>query len=435
MRILIALPLLVFSLATEAAQVAVSAVRYWTAPDHIRLVLDTTGPVEHNLFTVPNPDRLVIDLKNVTLKSRMGEPDGGNPFLKGMRSGIQNGKDLRLVIDLKQPVRPKSYVLTPGGGYGHRLVFDLFESRGTAEPKPVVTVEQSAKGGLRDVVVAVDAGHGGEDPGALGTRGVREKDVTLAIARRLADRINREPGMKAVLIRDGDYFLPLRKRMQIAREKHADLFVSIHADAFHDKRARGSSVFTLSRKGASSEAARWLAESENRADLVGGVSLDDKDDVLASVLLDLSQTATMQASNDVAHQVFSELNRLGNVHVGRVQQAGFMVLKAPDIPSLLVETAFISNPDEERKLTDSAYQGRIAGALINGIRGFFHANPPIDTKLAQMLKGNRQTSANAAFQPPLSSETHIGQEDIEPATTGSAERVTKREKPKFPFDG
>jgi len=435
MRILIALPLLVFSLASEAAQVAVNAVRYWTAPDHIRLVLDTSGPVEHNLFTVPDPDRLVIDLKNVSLKSRMGEPDGSNPFLKGMRSGIQNGKDLRLVIDLKQPVRPKSYVLTPGGGYGHRLVFDLFEAQGAQPQRPVVTVEQSAKGGLRDVVVAVDAGHGGEDPGALGARGIREKDVTLAIARRLADRINREPGMKAVLVRDGDYFIPLRNRMAIARKHHADLFVSIHADAFHDKRARGSSVFTLSAKGASSEAARWLAESENRADLVGGVSLDDKDDVLASVLLDLSQTATMQASNDVAHQVFGELNRLGNVHVGRVQQAGFMVLKSPDIPSLLVETAFLSNPDEEKKLTDGNHQGRIAGALMDGIRGFFHASPPIDTKLAQMLKGNRQSSAGAALQASPSSSTRIGQEDIEPASKGTGERVTKREKPKFPFDG
>ncbi|MBU0501039.1 MAG: N-acetylmuramoyl-L-alanine amidase [Gammaproteobacteria bacterium] len=434
MRIIIGLTLLVFSLAAEAAQVAVHAVRYWTAPDHIRLVLDTAGPVVHNLFSLDNPNRLVIDLENVRLDSRLSDPTVSNPYLKGLRSGVQNGKDLRLVLDLKQPVRPKSYVLPPSGGYGHRLVFDLFESQGGQPRQPVVTVEQSIKGGLRDVVIAVDAGHGGEDPGALGTRGVKEKDVTLAIARRLADRINREPGMKAVLVRDGDYFIPLRKRMSIARKHHADLFVSIHADAFQDKRARGSSVFTLSRKGASSEAARWLAERENSADLVGGVSLDNKDDVLASVLLDLSQTATIQASNDVAHQVFGELSRVGNTHGSRVQQAGFMVLKAPDIPSLLVETAFISNPDEERKLVDSTHQGRIAGALMNGIRDYFHASPPIDTKLAAMLRGKRQAATGGNY-PTESNEPRLGQTEVDPSANGRQGQVTEREKPRFPFDG
>jgi len=242
------------------------------------------------------------------------------------------------------------------------------------------------QGGERDVVIAIDAGHGGDDPGALGRHGTREKDVTLAIARKLAQVIDAEPGMKAVLVRKGDYYVGLRQRMGIARQNKADLFVSIHADAFRDPRVRGASVYTLSRRGASSEAARWLAESENASDLIGGVSLEDKDDVLASVLLDLSQTAAMEASADVAQRVFRQLRRFGPVHSNRVQQAGFMVLKSPDIPSILVETAFISNASEEQHLNNPAHQAELAQAIMSGIREYFQVSPPPGTLMASQAE-------------------------------------------------
>jgi N-acetylmuramoyl-L-alanine amidase len=232
-------------------------------------------------------------------------------------------------------------------------------------------------------VIAIDAGHGGEDPGAKGPSGVYEKDVVLQISRRLARKVDAEPGMRAVMIREGDYYIGLRKRVHKARVARADLFVSIHADAFHDRRVRGSSVYTLSQRGASSEAARWLAEKENRSDLVGGIDLDDKDDLLASVLLDLSLSATMQSSRQAADTVLQELRRLGKTHKPRVQHAGFLVLKAPDIPSMLVETAFISNPVEERRLRDPAHQERLAEAVMVGIRGYFRAFPPAGTWIAQ----------------------------------------------------
>jgi N-acetylmuramoyl-L-alanine amidase len=244
----------------------------------------------------------------------------------------------------------------------------------------------------RDIVVAIDAGHGGEDPGAVGANGRREKDITLAIARRLERLVRAEPGMRPVLTRTGDYSVGLRKRTQLARKHKADFFVSIHADAFKDQRARGSSVFILSDRGASSEAARWLAEAENAADLVGGVSLDDKDDVLASVLLDLSQTGTRKASLDGAQSVFDQLGKLGEVHAGEVQQAGFVVLKAPDVPSLLVETAFISNPDEERRLRNPAHQQLVAEAILRGIRAYFHKSPPPGTLVA-MQQDRKHTIA------------------------------------------
>jgi N-acetylmuramoyl-L-alanine amidase len=268
----------------------------------------------------------------------------------------------------------------------------------------------------------VDAGHGGEDPGARGAKGTKEKDVTLAIARKLANKINQEPGMKAVLVRNGDYYIGLRKRMAIARKHRADLFVSIHADSFRDKRVRGSSVYTLSRRGASSEAAKWLAEKENSADLVGGVSLDDKDDVLAGVLLDLSQTATLQASGEVAHHVYKQLGQVGKVHGKRVQRAGFAVLKSPDIPSMLIETAFISNPAEERNLTSPSHQTKIARAIMRGIKGHFHDSPPAGTKLALMLRRKR----NGDSEEPV--RTSGRQTDL-----GS--RMPDKEKVAYYYDG
>jgi N-acetylmuramoyl-L-alanine amidase len=238
-------------------------------------------------------------------------------------------------------------------------------------------------GAVRDIIVAIDAGHGGEDPGAIGPNGTREKDVVLAIARRLQVMVDQEPGMRAGMIRSGDYYVSLGNRIRKAREQRADLFISIHADAFRDQRARGASVYTLSQRGASSEYARLLADKENASDLVGGVSLDDKDNLLASVLLDLSQTATIEASNDAAGRVLGGLRGVGQVHKVRVEQAGFRVLKAPDVPSMLVETAFISNPAEERKLRSSSHQNELAKAVMSGIRAYFEHNPPPGTRLAR----------------------------------------------------
>jgi N-acetylmuramoyl-L-alanine amidase len=382
MKKLIAFICLLFGLQVQAATLSVDGLRLWGAPDHTRLVFDTSGAVNHTILSLSNPDRLVIDIQNADLRVSLPQAAAEDRFVVGLRSASRNKSDLRVVLDLKQGISPKSFVLKPNSQYGHRLVVDLY---GTSEEvSKTLTVKKSANQntGLRDVIIAIDAGHGGEDVGASGPSRTREKDVVLAIARKLKRLIDAEPGMRAVMTRDGDYYVGLRKRMAIAREHKADLFVSIHADAFRDPRVRGASVYTLSSRGASSEAARWLAESENASDLVGGVSLDDKDDLLASVLLDLSQTATRQASMEAADGIYGQLKRLGKVHGKRVQQAGFVVLKSPDIPSLLVETAFISNPTEERRLRDSAHQGQLAKSLLQGIRSYFHSTPPPGTYLA-----------------------------------------------------
>jgi N-acetylmuramoyl-L-alanine amidase len=369
--------------AVNAGALQVQGARLWAAPDSTRVVFDVTGPVEHRLFTLKNPDRLVIDLPNAGIDSKVREAQTRGGIVKSLRSGPRNKKDLRLVLDLKGAVKPKSFVLKPNEQYGHRLVIDLFESGPVAKstPKKIQTASKPAK--LRDLVIAIDAGHGGEDSGARGKRGTHEKDVALAIARRLAKLVEKEPGMRAVLIRDGDYYIGLRKRIEKARKHRADLLISIHADAFRDRRVQGSSVFVISRRGASSEMARWLAARENAADLVGGVSLDDKDDLLAEVLLDLAQAATLEASNKVADKVLTEMRRLGKVHKKRVQHAGFVVLKSPDIPSLLIETAYISNPAEEKKLRNSRHQQKVAVAIMKGVRSYFTANPPPGTLMAQ----------------------------------------------------
>jgi N-acetylmuramoyl-L-alanine amidase len=329
------------------------------------------------------PDRLVIDIKDVRLSTDIDKLDFSNSLLSGIRSAQREGNDLRVVLDLKGEVQPKSFVLRPNDEYGHRLVIDLHDSA----KKPVLTrttMESiSSRQKAREVVIAIDAGHGGDDPGAVGPTGVKEKDVVLAVARKLKRLVDNEPGMRAVMIRDGDYFVGLKKRVKLARETHrADFFISIHADSFKDHRATGSSVYTLSSGGATSEQARMLAEKENASDLIGGVSLDDKDDLLASVLLDLSQTASIEVSTDVASRVLSGLKSVGKLHKRKVEQAGFRVLKSPDLPSILVETAFISNPGEERKLQSSAHQQKLASAVMDGVRGYFKSNPPPGTVLA-----------------------------------------------------
>jgi len=361
------------TLAGAGTDTQLKDVRLWAAPDRTRVVFDLDGPVEHKLFTLDNPQRVVIDVPNTQRAQALAEDLAGKGFISKVRTGVHAGHDLRIVLDLKQSAIPKSFVLAPNGDYGHRLVVDL--DNGVKNPKRQPVASELSYS-VRNFVVAIDAGHGGEDPGASGPRGTREKDVVLEIARRLAKLVDKQPEMKAVLIRDGDYYVGLRERIEKARESKADLFVSIHADAFRDQRAHGSSVYVLSSRGATSEHARWLAQRENAADLVGGVSLKDKDDALASFMLDLSQSASIEASLDVGKRLLSGLRGLGHVHKTKVQQAGFMVLKSPDIPSVLIETAFISNPSEENKLRSSSHQNKLASALLNGIKGYVASYRP-----------------------------------------------------------
>ncbi len=359
--------------------------RVWPAPDSTRVVFDLSGPLTHKTFTMKSPDRIVIDLKQSRIKPSVSLKQDKAGVVVRVRTATRNGKDLRIVLDMGVKTDINSFLLEPNKAYGHRLVVDLKHQVNIAKKiTPPITRQNIAPkpNRARDIIIAIDAGHGGEDPGAKGPHGVYEKDVVLSVARALKKQIDQQRGMQAVLIRNGDYFLELRNRIEKARQKKADLFISIHADAFKDRRVQGSSVYVLSQRGASSEAARWLAESENAADLVGGVSLNDKDDLLRSVLLDLSQTATIEASTTVADKVLSGLKGIGKVHKKQVQHAGFVVLKSPDIPSILVETAFISNPSEERKLQDKRHQMKLAKAITSGVRTYFKRYAPPGTVLA-----------------------------------------------------
>jgi N-acetylmuramoyl-L-alanine amidase len=389
-------------------------VRLWAGPDNTRVVLDLTGSARHSMRALHHPDRIVLDLPGVGV--RPGAHAGATGAVRGLRFTHRAGGGLRIVIDLTHAVRADSFLTAPNDRYGYRLVVDLAggspglprtatvrpntatvrpNTARPSSPPPAVAAAVAVKpehapAAARDLIVAIDAGHGGDDPGAIGKNGTREKDIVLAIARELYNRVNGEAGMRAVLTRDGDYFIPLRERMQRARARQADLFVSIHADSVVDRHVDGSSVYILSQRGASDEAARWLAERENASDLIGGVSLDDKDDVLASVLLDLSQSAALSASETAAESVLHELTQVGEVRKPQVQQARFMVLKSPDIPSMLVETAYISNPEEERRLREHAHQAKLAEAIHQGIHDYFYANPPPGTHVAQLVAGASQ---------------------------------------------
>lgn len=392
----------------SASSAELLAVRTSHEQPQTRVVFDLSAAADYRVFRMRNPDRLVIDLTDARAKGNLGAHVSAGTTLKRLRHAVRNKRDLRVVLDLHHRATVDHRKLAPRGDLGHRLVFDLAPEGAASKPSKLAAAPASAKASEsksvakrsvakpviarqaaapvnragRDVVVAIDAGHGGADVGAIGPSGAYEKDITLAVARELAAIIRKQPGMTAFLTRNSDRYLKLRERMDRAREKRADLFISVHADAFRDARVKGSSVYVLSQRGASSEAAKWLADNENAADLVGGVSLDDKDHVLKSVLIDLSQTASIESSIDVGKHVLAALKRLGPVHKKEIQHAGFMVLKSPDIPSILVETAFISNPAEEKRLRSRQFRAKLANALYVGVAEYFHDNPPPGTRLA-----------------------------------------------------
>ena len=395
--------------ADAAAQIL--STRIWPAKDYTRVTVEARNEIRYTLFTVNNPERLVLDIEGVQMSAVLAElnnkvtPD--DPYIEKLRVALNRPGVVRVVLDLKAQVQAQAFTLKPVANYGHRLVLDIYP---TVAPDPLLVLlqEEAARKPLavplppvlaapngptvapsvvppppllkdrvsRLATIVIDPGHGGEDPGAIGRGGTQEKDVTLIIARRLKAMIDQEPGMRAVLTRDADFHLSLATRVEKARKVKADLFVSVHADAFVKPHARGSSVFALSERRATSEAARWLAKKENEADLIGGVNLDVKDRYLAQTLLDLSQTATISDSLKLGRHVLSELGAINTLHKPRVEQASFAVLKSPDVPSILVETAFISNPDEERRLNDDAYQDKLARAILNGIKRYFARNPP-----------------------------------------------------------
>ncbi|MBU1692207.1 MAG: N-acetylmuramoyl-L-alanine amidase [Gammaproteobacteria bacterium] len=425
----IALVFLLVAAASVHAEISITSARVWPADDYTRVTLESASPVKYQFLAVKNPDRLVIDLEGVDVNSVLeglaAKVAANDPYIKLVRVARNKPGVVRVVLDLKGEVKPQIFTLLPYGDYGHRLVLDVYPLQ-PADPlmalleKKEVTVPEGTKEQVeklselaiattsespsseksadmakvaekpgrtemrawkpevsRLITIAIDAGHGGEDPGALGRNGSREKDVTLAIARRLKAQVDAEPNMRGVLIRDGDFFIPLHGRVVKARNVRADLFISIHADAFVKPDARGSSVFALSERGATSAAARWLAKKENDADLIGGVNIDVKDVYLKQTLLDLSQTATINDSLKLGKAVLGELGGINRLHKSSVEQASFAVLKSPDIPSILVETAFISNPEEERRLSDDAYQDKMAAAMLSGIKSYFAKNPPL----------------------------------------------------------
>jgi N-acetylmuramoyl-L-alanine amidase len=379
---------LLFALPAMAQQASIDSVRVRPSPERTRIVFDLSRPVEHKIFALVNPDRLVVDIEDARLDTGFDSIDLDGTPIHTMRASPREGDDLRVVLDLNDVVRPRSFVLKPIMQYGDRLVIDLYTPEQQA---PVVQqqAEQIARQ-MRDVIVAVDAGHGGDDPGAIGAGNLYEKDVVLGIAQQLADLFEREPGYKPLMVRQGDYFLALRERTEIARRSQADIFLSIHADAFKTAEARGASVYAISQQGATSEAARWLAEKENRADLIGGaggVSLDDKDDLLAGVLLDLSMTASLSTSLEMGQSVLNAIKPVNRLHKRQVEQAAFAVLKSPDIPSLLIETGYISNPQEARKLRNRAHRRELANAIFLGVKRFIETSPPAGSYLAWKRQG------------------------------------------------
>ena len=380
-RLISGIAVLLFSLTAYGA--TLKDIRLWDSPTQTRVVFDLSSKVDHKLFTLRSPHRVVIDIPNTTLEADLSSFRPGSSDIKGIRSGVRNGTDLRLVLDMKSKNKPKSFLLSPNDRYKHRLVldFDKEDSLGDLIDRRMKTTPE----GDRDIIIAIDAGHGGEDPGALGAKGTYEKDVVLKIAQELKREIDRHEGYQGVLTRTGDYFIPLRKRVEMVRKYKADLMVSIHADAFHSPQPKGASVFALSRNGATSEMARWISNKENNSDLIGGmepVSVKGRDNELASVLLDLSMTASINTGIEVGGHILGEVKTITDLHKPQVEQAGFMVLKSPDVPSILVETGFISNPGEEQKLRSSRFRKNLAKKIFKGIDRYFRKVPPPGTLIA-----------------------------------------------------
>ena len=399
--------------AAEPSSESIRAIRVWPAPDYTRVTVESDEPLQHRLILVRNPERLVLDLEEVDFPSVQqgfaGKISSSDPYIGNLRVGRFKPGVVRVVLDLKTEVKPQIFTLAPIGEYGHRLVLDIYpvepldpllallqkpelnmgqafgksadgapeEQKRETGPNSKPPKDPAGPGVNRLFTIAVDAGHGGEDPGARGRRGTYEKTVTLTIARKLKTLIDVEPNMRALLTRDGDFLISLEGRVAKARRVKADLFVSIHADAFIKPHVRGSSVFALSERGATSTAAQWLAKRENKADLIGGVNPSRRDRYVDMTLADLSLTAQISDSLKLARAVLGELGGVNFLHKGNVEQAGFAVLKAPDIPSILVETAFISNPDEEQRLNDTAYQEKIAHAILRGVKSYIAKNPPL----------------------------------------------------------
>jgi N-acetylmuramoyl-L-alanine amidase len=389
-------------------QIRVSSVRYVAESSQSKIILDVTESPKHRVFVLDNPSRLVIDVKNAQAARALAQPSASHPLFAHVRTAAKNESDFRIVVDLKQTVTAKSHKLVTNNSDSRRLIVNLLNKRTSAasakgkrapeirnhdhasgqinalDPNRSATIKPNSKSKHASkkkhrFIVAIDAGHGGDDPGAKGSNGTLEKHVTFAIAEKLQALINGQPGMKAKMVRKGDYYVGLRERMNIARLARADLFISIHADAYHNRDVKGASVYTLSRDGASDEAARWLANTENAKERVGGVDLEDKDEVLASVILDLSQTATQQASVNLANKVLKNFQHISELHYSSVQKAEFAVLKSPDIPSILVETAYISNPSDELNLMSDRYQTKMANAIFKGILNYFEQMKPAET--------------------------------------------------------
>jgi N-acetylmuramoyl-L-alanine amidase len=358
----------------KGAQAKIKDIRLSKNKGYVRLVFDLDKKAGHSLFALHGPERVVLDIKKAEMPHGLVDQIQANSLIRSVRSGVRNGDDLRVVFDLSEEVNPRSFLLTPSGKSGHRLVLDLHDRKSTSK------VTKTKK---RDVIIAIDAGHGGKDPGATGRSGTREKTITLQIAKRLEKDINNQRGMKAVLVRRNDRFMRLRDRIHKARDNNADMMISLHADSFPDPRARGSSIYALSVDGASSETARMMAEKENAADLLfGDVDLTVEDQMVKEVLFDLSLTGTIESSLDIGGEILNEIKTVNRVHKKKVQQAGFAVLKAPNIPSVLIETAFISNPREEKNLRSSSHQKKVSKAITRGVNKYFARKAPPGTWLA-----------------------------------------------------
>ncbi len=412
--------------------VEVHDVRLWRAPDHTRVVFDLTGPADHKLIVLGEPDRIVLDVENTSLKASLtGLQLAGTP-VKLARSGVRDGDDLRIVLELSAATDPRSFFLKANDQAGDRLVLDLYDK--VPQKARTGATKTDLQSGKRDIIIAIDAGHGGEDPGAIGPRRRREKDVVLAIAKELNALLENDRGFQPTMIRSGDYYISLRGRRELARKRQADLFVSIHADAFKRKEARGASVYALSTKGATSTAARYLAQRENEADLVGGVSLSDKDDVLAGVLADLSMTSTLDNSLKLGDRVLRRVDGIARLHKKSVEQAGFAVLKSPDIPSILVETGFISNPEESELLASTSYQKKMARAIHAGIREWFLAHPPSGTLVAWQKNqaGQQYTIARGDTLSGIAQRFNISLNDLKSHNGISGSNIRVGQKLRIP---